>query len=163
MNTLAESSLSLELSRRFDAPPERVFDAWLGKEWGEWLPPRAARCSVTRIEPRVGGRYHLTMTMADGRNIEISGQYRQVLRPTKLVFTWFAHYNDQETLITLDFRRDGNGTLMTFRQDGFRDAQLRDGYGGGWNGPSGSFDKLDAALARDPAAAPHGQGANARD
>jgi hypothetical protein len=40
MNTPAESSLSLELSRRFDAPPVRVFDAWLRKKVGR-LPPRA--------------------------------------------------------------------------------------------------------------------------
>src|SRR5260370_1425749 len=63
MNSVAESSLSLEISRRFDAPPERVFDAWLGKEWGEWLPPRGARCKVDRIEPRVGGQYHVAMNM----------------------------------------------------------------------------------------------------
>jgi len=54
MNTPAESSLSLELSRRFDAPPVRVFDAWLRKKVGR-LPPRAKTCNVTRIEPRVGG------------------------------------------------------------------------------------------------------------
>ena len=97
MNSVVESPLSLEISRRFDAPPERVFDAWLGKEWGEWLPPRGARCKVDRIEPRVGGQYHVAMNMADGRNIEISGVYREVRRPTRLVFTWFAHYNDRET------------------------------------------------------------------
>jgi uncharacterized protein YndB with AHSA1/START domain len=153
MNSVAESPLSLELSRRFDAPPERVFDAWLGKEWGEWLPPRGARCTVTRIEPRVGGRYQVAMNMTDGRSIEISGEYRELRRPTKLVFTWFAHYNGQETLITLNFRPDGAGTLMTFRQEGFGDAQSRDGYGGGWSGPNGSFEKLDAILARESGAA----------
>jgi hypothetical protein len=31
----------------------------------------------------------------------------------------------------LNFRPDGDGTLMTFRQEGFGDAQLCDGYGGG--------------------------------
>jgi uncharacterized protein YndB with AHSA1/START domain len=148
MNSVAASPLSLDLSRRFAAPPECVFDAWLGKEWGEWLPPRGARCKVTRIEPRVGGSYHVAMNMPDGRNIEISGEYREVLRPTRLVFTWFAHYSDQETLITLTFRPDGDGTLMTFRQEGFVDAQSRDGYGGGWSGPNGSFEKLDAILAQ---------------
>jgi uncharacterized protein YndB with AHSA1/START domain len=148
MNSVAASPLSLDLSRRFDAPPECVFDAWLGKEWGEWLPPKGARCKVTRIEPRVGGSYHVAMNMPDGRNIEISGEYREVLRPMRLVFTWFAHYSDQETLITLTFRPDGDGTLMTFRQEGFVDAQSRDGYGGGWSGPNGSFEKLDAILAQ---------------
>ncbi len=53
----------------------------------------------------------------------------------------------------LNFRPDGTGTLMTFRQEGFGDVQLRDGYGGGWNGPNGSFEKLDAILARESGAA----------
>jgi uncharacterized protein YndB with AHSA1/START domain len=153
MSSVAEPQPSLELSRRFDASPERVFDAWLGKEWGEWLPPGGSRCQVTLIEPRVGGRYHVQMNMADGRNIEISGEYREVMRPTKLVFTWRGHYNDQQTLITLFFRPDGDGTVMTLRQEGFGSAQMRDGYGNGWNGTNGSFAKLDAILARESGAA----------
>jgi hypothetical protein len=44
-----------------------------------------------------------------------------------------------ELPLSLEFSRRFDGTLMTFRQEGFGDAQLRDGYGGGWNGPNGSF------------------------
>jgi uncharacterized protein YndB with AHSA1/START domain len=152
MNSVAKSPLSLELSRRFDAAPERVFDAWLGREWGEWLPPNASCCRVTLIEPRVGGRYHMTMMMADGRSLEISGVYRKVVRPTTLVFTWLGHHNQQETLITLNFQPDGNGTLMTLRQEGFGETQVRDNFSNGWGGPNGSFAKLDALLATAAAA-----------
>ncbi len=141
-----EQDLSLEISRRFEAPPEQVFDAWLGKAWEQWLPPRGARCTVGAMEPRPGGRYDVTMAMIDGRNIAISGIYREVVRPKKLVFTWLADYNAQETLITVTFRPDGTGTQMTLRQDGFRDRTLRDGYHGGWSGEGGSFDKLDRLL-----------------
>jgi uncharacterized protein YndB with AHSA1/START domain len=94
MNSVAEPHLSLELSRRFDASPERVFDAWLRR----------------------------------------------------------GHYNDQQTLITLYFRPDGDGTVMTLRQEGFGNAQMRDGYGNGWGGMNGSFAKLDAVLARESGA-----------
>ncbi len=34
MSKIAESTHTLEVTRRFAAPPERVFDAWLSKEWG---------------------------------------------------------------------------------------------------------------------------------
>jgi hypothetical protein len=47
-----ETALSLEISRRFDAPPERVFDAWLRTEW---LPPGGSICKIDLIEPRVEG------------------------------------------------------------------------------------------------------------
>lgn len=150
MNNIAEPTLSLEISRHFAAPPERVFDAWLGKEWGEWLPPRAAHCAVTLIEPRVGGRYIVTMTMPDGRTIEISGVYRELVRPEKLSLTWLGSYSSQETVITLTFEPDVTGTLMRLRQDGFGTAELRDGYNSGWMGEGGSFAKLDAFLAKSP-------------
>ena len=144
----AEPTPTLEISRRFDAPPERVFDAWLGMEWGEWLPPADAVCKVTAIEPRVGGGYVVNMFMPDGRTIEISGTYREVSRPRKLAFTWRGIHNNQDMLITLAFEPDGTGTVMSLRQEGFPTTEIRDGFNKGWNGKNGSFDKLDSYLAK---------------
>jgi uncharacterized protein YndB with AHSA1/START domain len=143
-----ESATSLEITRHFDASPEQVFDAWLGTEWGEWLPPAGAVCKVTTVEPHPGGRYFVNMSMPDGRTVEISGVYREVVRPTKLVFTWLGNYNSQETLVSITFRQDGAGTVMEFRQDGFTSTELRDGYNNGWTGKNGSFDKLAAYLTK---------------
>jgi uncharacterized protein YndB with AHSA1/START domain len=148
MNDVAARTLSLDLTRSFAAPPERVFDAWLGTAWGEWLPPRGARCTVTLMEPHVGGRYVVSMTMPDGRMIEITGVYREIDRPRRLSLTWTGNYNNQETVITISFRADGPGTLMTLRQEGFSSPDLRDGYANGWSGEGGSFAKLDVLLAR---------------
>src|SRR5260370_41780811 len=94
------------------------------------------------------------MSMADGRNIEISGEYREVMRPTKLVFTWRGHYNDQQTLITLFFRPDGDGTVMTLRQEGVGSAEMRDGYGNGWNRRNDAFARRDRVPARGRGAGP---------
>ena len=148
MSETMDKGLTLELSRRFDATPEQVFDAWTGPRWAEWLPPRDARCEVTRIEPHVGGHFAVVMTMADDRVIEVAGVYREVKRPERLAFTWAGNYNNQETLLTLTFQPDGAGTRMTLRQTGFQDPGLRDGYGVGWSGEGGSFDKLAAMLGR---------------
>jgi uncharacterized protein YndB with AHSA1/START domain len=148
MPKTVDAILPLQLSRRFDAAPERVFDAWLRRDWGDWLPPRGAHCTVTHLEPRVGGRYQMSMTMPDGRTVQISGVYKEVVRPTKLVLTWLGNYNSQETIITLTFKLDGTGTLMQLRQEGFANAELREGYNIGWTGENGSFDKLAALLAK---------------
>jgi len=147
------SAPSLELSRRFAAPPARVFDAWLGKAWGEWLPPAGASCVVAELNATVGGRYLVRMKMADGRNVEISGTYREIDRPRKLVLTWNGSYMKQEMLITVAFLADGGGTVMTLRQEGFPDTALRDAYKGGWGGPGGSLDKLATFLAKSRAEA----------
>ena len=148
MATTDQTALSLEISRRFEAPPERVFDAWLGKEWGDWLPPRDARCSVVENDPQVGGRFRLHMTMPDNREIEVTGTYREIQRAQKLVFSWNSDYAKQQMTIAVTFQPDGSGTMMTLRQEGFPNAELHAGYSAGWSGPGGSFDKLAAILSR---------------
>jgi uncharacterized protein YndB with AHSA1/START domain len=146
--TTNDEAFSLEISRRFEAPPERVFDAWLTKSSGEWLSPAGAHCEMTALEPRVGGRYQMHVTSPDGRTIDISGAYREIARPQRLVLTWTDHYNTLETIMTLTFRPDGAGTMMIVRQDGFPDAGIRDRYDTGWTGTGGSFDKLSTFLAK---------------
>jgi hypothetical protein len=61
--------------------------------------------------------------------------------------SWTGSYNHQETLLTLIFEPDGDGTLLHLRQEGFAESQRRDGYRQGWNGEGGSLDKLAALLA----------------
>lgn len=51
-------------------------------------------------------------------------------------------------IVTVSFREDRGGTLMTFRMDNFTGADMRDRYKNGWTGPGGSFDKLAERLAR---------------
>ena len=85
------------------------------------------------------------MTMEDGHKTEISGRYRVIDPPNRLVFTWLGA-NKQEMLITLTFARSGEGTLMTLRQEGFKDAEVRDRFNAGWIGVGGSFDKLNRML-----------------
>ena len=146
MSSAVLTHFTLELSRRFDAPPEEVFDAWLDKDWGQWLPPAGAHCEVVEITPRIGGRYRVQMRMGDGREVEISGVYRDISRPKKIVMTWMGNYNNQETVITLTFQPDRGGTLMSLKQEGFHEEAQRDGYRSGWTGAGGSFDKLAAYL-----------------
>lgn len=148
MATVDVTALTLELSRHFDAPPERLFQAWISRDWGEWLPPFGATCEVVALNAVPGGQYRIKMTMADGRNVEIFGAYRIVDPPRRLVLDWTGSYNNQRTVITVSFRPDGAGTLMTLKQEGFSEVGLRDGYRNGWSGPGGSFDKLATLVAR---------------
>ena len=142
------NSSDLVLTRRFDAPPERVFDAWIGQHWGEWMPPKQATGRVVAIDPRVGGNYEVAMTMPDGREVGAKGRYEIVDRPRRLVFTWLGSYNPTETRIDLRFEADRDGTLMTMTQSGFGEDAMRSGYEAGWGGEGGSFDKLTALFAK---------------
>ncbi len=149
MTLIDQTAVSLDIERHFAAPPERVFDAWLGPEFGDWLPPSQASGAVVSCNPVVGGTYHVRMTMAHGRAVEVRGRYIEISPPHRLVFTWKPNYGvDQEMIVTVSLREDRGGTLMTFRVDGIPGADMRDRYKEGWAGRGGSFDKLAERLAR---------------
>ena len=148
----AESDLLLIMTRSFDAPRERVFDAWLDPaQIGTWIGPRSIRAEARELTPRVGGRYRIHMRRDDGASGPVvAGIYREIVRPERLVFTWAwetAHSQGMpgdETLITLTFRERGSKTEMTLRHEGFPAKESRDSHDKGWNG---SFDKLAETLA----------------
>jgi uncharacterized protein YndB with AHSA1/START domain len=62
-------SRELRITHVFDATREQVFDAWTDPDQvARWWAPdgfEIPRDSVT-IEPRVGGRFHLTMVATSG-------------------------------------------------------------------------------------------------
>lgn len=144
MNATIEKSPVLEITRIFDAPPERVFDAWLLKSWGDWAGPPGVRGEVTLMEPHVGGRYRIVMHTPDGNILSVGGIYKEIVRPSKLVMSWMWEHGDTDTLITLTFKPSGKGTELFMRHEGFSSDERRDSHNKGWNG---TFDKLEAFLA----------------
>jgi uncharacterized protein YndB with AHSA1/START domain len=148
----AESDLALVITRSFDAPRNRVFDAWLDPaQIAKWIGPRSIRAETLESSPKVGGRYRIHMRGVDGSNGPIvSGTYREIVRPERLVFTWTwetAHAQGMagdETVVTLIFRERSGKTEMTLRHEGFAAKESRDSHEKGWNG---SFDKLAELLA----------------
>lgn len=136
---MTDTALSLEITRTFEAPPERVFDAWLSRSWGDWIGPRDIHGEVTLLEPKVEGRYRIVMHLPDGKTLTVGGVYREIVRPSRLVFTWTWEHEDHETLVTLLFRAAGNGTALTIRHEGFANIERRDGHNNGW---TATFEKL---------------------
>lgn len=146
---LPPDETTLEIIRLFDAPPGRVFDAWLSREeWQAWIGPEGVNCEVPVLEPRIGGRYRVIMRLSDGRVIPVAGVFKRIDRPTALVFTW-GWENDplRESLVTLLFREKGNQTELVLRQEGLGSVSNRDDHGRGWNS---ALNKLTAYLKVGP-------------
>lgn len=141
---MADTKLDLTISRDYDAPPERVFDAWLGKDWGEFVGPHEVRGEVVAIDPKLGGRYRIVMHRPDGKTIAVSGIYRVIDRPRKIAFTWKWEHEEIDTLVTLTFQPHGNGTRLTLHHEGFAAAERRDSHNGGW---TSTLEKLKQYLA----------------
>lgn len=139
---------SLSLSRRFDATPERLFDAFVEPETAsKWLFTTKTSKTQYELDARVGGSYRITRRRGDKEYVAV-GKYLEVDRPRRLVFTFgmpqFAA--DFDTVIAEVEPAEG-GSILTLTQGG-----MRPGYDKstekGW---SKMFDMLHAALGREPA------------
>ncbi len=76
------------ITRVFDAPPELVFKAWTDpKHMARWWGPRIMTTPVCEMDVRPGGAYRIVMHAPDGSDYPITGVYREVTPPRRLVMT----------------------------------------------------------------------------
>ena len=138
----------LVIERVFKAAPERVFRAWtdasiLAKWWG----PEGFTAPDATLDVRVGGAWKSTMVGPKGEAHVVSGVYREIAPPKRLVMTW-AWENDgkrgHETVIELTFEPAAGGTKMRMVQSLFENVDQRDQHNMGW---SSSFNDLERILA----------------
>ena len=138
----------LRIERSFDAPAERVFEAWTSEEvlrrWLHGMP--GWETPTAEVDLRVGGRIRIVMRdPLDGAEVGATGEYRVVDPPRRLVFTWvWDHDSDNPQLIELEFfDRDGRTTVLMLNSaipnDERRESQQR-----GWNV---CYDNLEPVLA----------------
>jgi uncharacterized protein YndB with AHSA1/START domain len=141
----AELSTTLTMTRRFEATPQRVFEAWLDPgQVSLWMGPRGFRADVNQLDARAGGAYAITMHMSDGTSVQVSGIYKEITRHTRLAFTWKWQNDMRDTLVTLTFKPVGNATDLTIEHAGFTSGEQRDNHNKGW---TGCLDKLAELLA----------------
>jgi uncharacterized protein YndB with AHSA1/START domain len=143
MSTTAAVKPSLTIKRRFNAAPEKVFAAWTEPEKVKrWMGPGEVKLSLAECDVRTGGRYHWVMQAPNGETHDVSGVYREVIPNEKLVFSWaWKSTPERESLVTLTFKRDGDGTLMTLTHEQFFDEDARDRHQYGWNGALAKLEK----------------------
>jgi len=136
---------SLTIKRRFKAPPAKVYAAWSDPEkMKHWMGPNNVQKVVAECDLRVAGRYHIKMIMTDDEH-DVSGVYREIMPNEKLVFTWaWKSTPERESLVTVTFRDDNGGTVMTLLHEQFFDDEARDRHNAGW---TSIMDRLETFLA----------------
>jgi uncharacterized protein YndB with AHSA1/START domain len=146
MSTTAATKPSLTLKRRLKASPAKVFAAWTDPEKVKgWMGPGEVKVLSVECEPRTGGRYRWLMKAPSGEEHDVSGVYREVIPNEKLVFTWaWKSAPERESLVTVELKPDGNGTLLTLTHEQFFDEDARDRHQQGW---TGALDKMERFLA----------------
>jgi uncharacterized protein YndB with AHSA1/START domain len=135
---------ALRVERRFQASPERVFQAWTtAAELGRWSSPDQTPAEV-HVDLRVGGRYQMAMAAPDGVVHRVVGVYREIDAPRRIVYTWrWETIPDfPETVVTVDFRRRADGgTDLLLMHEGLPDTPSGRRHEIGW---AASLDKLRA-------------------
>jgi uncharacterized protein YndB with AHSA1/START domain len=110
----------VRVTRRFDASAERVFDAWLDpKNAGRWLFATATGQMVrVEIDARVGGRF-IIVERRGGADVEHRGEYLNIDRPRRLVFTFgVPKYSSETTRVCVDIVPRGAGCELTLTHEG---------------------------------------------
>ena len=131
---------AFRLERSFAASPEEVFDAWTNPEvlrrwWAVHPDGSSPGCDV---DLRVGGRYVLRMHDPESGELHaVGGEYREVARPHRLVYTWCWQGGDgpnpgHVSLVTVEFRSDGEQTTVVLEHSGLPSPESRERHGVGW-------------------------------
>jgi uncharacterized protein YndB with AHSA1/START domain len=150
MNQPTNQVPALYLTRVVPATRERVFAAWTTPDAVKaWFGPGDCEVLDARIDLRIGGKYSIVMSTERLGQISVSGQYKEVQPPDKLIYTWrwegSAELTDATSLVTVEFVPAGSATEIRLTHEQFPSLESRDNHGHGWKGALDQFAKYVAS------------------
>jgi uncharacterized protein YndB with AHSA1/START domain len=108
---------SVEMSRVFDAPREKVFDAFkrvdLIQKW--WGCAQTEKVKST-MDFRVGGVFTHVMSLEGGQDFPYSGKYSEIDPPQKIA--WTTDFGGASSKVTIRFLAQGDQTKLVMLMEG---------------------------------------------
>jgi uncharacterized protein YndB with AHSA1/START domain len=143
------SDTTLRMERTFQAPAQKVFDAWTSEEvmrrW--WHAERDWETPEAVVDLRVGGVVRVVMrTPRTGAEYGGGGSYTEIEPPRRLAFTWLWDDSTTRTLIEVDFEEHDGVTTVRFTHSDLWDEEAVRSHEDGWRR---CFDNLERVLALD--------------
>jgi len=139
----------LQMNRLIKTSRERVFAAWTTpNQIPRWFGPGTCKVLDAQIDLRMGGSYQFRVFNDPHGEMIVSGEYREVISPEKLVFTWRwlddPDWEDLTSVVTVEFVEVTGGTEVRLTHEGFPSEESAGRHEQGW---TSCFDKLQAGAA----------------
>jgi uncharacterized protein YndB with AHSA1/START domain len=118
------------------------------EELAKWWGPEGFTVASIDFEPRVGNTYRIEMQPPGGDAFHLTGEFREVEPPVRLVYTFVwepADPDDVETLVELSCRDLRNSTEVSLTQGPFRTDARHELHRNGW---TESLDKLERFISQ---------------
>ena len=153
------------IARTFDAPRQRVWDAWTKPEqFAQWFGPKGVKTTPRVFDFREGGRLHARMDSPDGSHMWALNIYREIVPIERL--SWEHGFSNEQaefaaspfgmpwplrllTVVTLEDKGAQTVLTLTWTPIDASEEEVRSftemmsSMTGGW---TGTFDKLDDFL-----------------
>jgi uncharacterized protein YndB with AHSA1/START domain len=119
---------TLVVERVLPAAPDEVFDAWTTpSRMAAWMSPVGA--AEAEVDLRVGGSIRVVMLEA---RLEHRGEYLEIDRPRRLVFTWVSPFTGAEpSVVTVELLPHDDGTRVVLKHERLPE-DVVDGHRDGW-------------------------------
>ena len=95
--------------------------------------PGDTELAYVEVHPVVGGTFRFDMQADDGRVFVHTGQYLEIQRPRKLMFTWNSTVlGDHSSQVTVEFYEQAENCLMVLLHELPPDDALVESHRQGW-------------------------------
>jgi uncharacterized protein YndB with AHSA1/START domain len=152
--TTTPNEREIHVERYFEAPRDRVFDAYTNPELiPQWWGPYGTTTIVEELDAKTGGFWRFVSRDADGSEIVFRGVFREVSPPQRIsqTFEWDG-VPGYVSVDTSEFEDLGDRTRVTstsiFYTTEERDGMIESGMEKGMNE---TFNRLDELLAKQAA------------
>jgi uncharacterized protein YndB with AHSA1/START domain len=142
----------VEVRRRLEAPPARVFAAFVDPDLvRRWLSPAPEiALTVLRLDFRVGGDFRYAYRVPGGQTMVVNGVYRVIEPPSRIAFSWNIEPPDEhaglQSEVTVSIAAAGSGTDLLIRHKKLTQAGSAQRHAQGWQG---ALDRLAAFVAAE--------------
>lgn len=120
-----------------------MWDAWTNPEsLKQWKSPEGMTTPEVEVDLRIGGKYKVVMEGHDmpdpshNGKVTVAGEYLEIDKPNKLVYTWLWEglpAETHKTTVTILLKKlDENRTELTLIHAGFADDKMQQEHNTGW-------------------------------